>query len=219
MRRMVFYSDQVIGKTDKVDRELLNLIDKKHPKVAYIPSCSDITRKYYHQKVEYYRRLDIENLFYFDIDKEFDESKIEELLQCDAIHLSGGDTAYFLSNIKKRKFDNLLKNYSAKGGILIGISAGSIIMTETIDVIKVERSFDNYHDLYNTQGLGLVDFEFMPHWDRGIYNLDEYKTYTTNSGRPLYLCTDEDGIVVRDNDVKLIGDILKIQDGMMARVN
>lgn len=218
MRKLIFYSDQIVGKTDKLDLELLSLIGKKNPKLAYIPSCSDLTRKYYNQKVEYYKRLGINNLIYFDIDKEFDASKIQELLQCDAIHLSGGDTAYFLSNIKKRNFDNVLKDYVANGGILIGISAGSIIMTETIDIIKVGEIYEDVYDLSNMQGLGLVNFEFMPHWDRGIYNVDEFKTYTINSERPLYLCTDEDGIVVRDNNIKFVGNILKIQNGIITKI-
>lgn len=215
MKKMFFYSDQVAGKSDELDKELLNLIDKEDPKIAYIPSCSDLTRKYYNQKVEYYRRLGISNLLYFDLDEEFDENKLQELLKCDAIHLSGGDTAYFLSNIRKRKFDVILKDYVSNGGILIGISAGSIIMTENIDIIKVGERCENSCNLTNTQGLGLVDFEFMPHWDWVIYNIEEFQSYTINSGRTLYLCRDEDGIVIRDNDIKLIGNIIKIQNGII----
>lgn len=52
MGKLVFYSDQIIGKSDKLDKELLSLIDKKNPKLAFIPSCSDVTRKYYNEKVE-----------------------------------------------------------------------------------------------------------------------------------------------------------------------
>lgn len=216
MMKLIFYSDQIIGKSEKLDKKLISLIDKKNPKLAFIPSCSDITRKYYNEKVEYYGRLGINNLLYFDIDKEFDESRIQELLQCDAIHLSGGDTAYFLSNIKKRKFDNLLKDYVARGGVLIGISAGGIIMTETIGVIKVGGIYEDSYDLCNMQGLGLVDFEFMPHWDNEEYNINEFKNYTMNSKRTLYMCTDEEGIVVKDNNIKFIGNILRIQSGIIT---
>jgi hypothetical protein len=42
-----FYSDQAVGKSDDLDKELLSLVCKKDPKIAYIPSCSDLTRKYY----------------------------------------------------------------------------------------------------------------------------------------------------------------------------
>jgi dipeptidase E len=218
MKKLIFYSDQVIGKSDKLDEELLSLINKEAPKLAYIPPCSDLSRKYYNEKIIYYRRLGINDLLYFDIDKEFDESRIEELFQCDAIHLSGGDTAYFLSNIKKRKLEGLLKDYVNNGGVLIGISAGSIIMTETINIINVGEEESNIYDFSNMQGLGLVNFEFMPHWDRGTYNIEEFKVYTMNSERPLYLCTDRDGIVVSNNDTKFVGNILKIEKGIITKI-
>jgi dipeptidase E len=70
MKKLIFYSDQVPGKSDELDSELLGLIDRKKPKIAYIPSCSDTTRKYFDQKVEYYKRLGIEDIMYFDIDRE-----------------------------------------------------------------------------------------------------------------------------------------------------
>jgi dipeptidase E len=218
MKKLVFYSDQVVGRSDEIDKELLNLLDKKNPKIAYIPSCSDTTRKYYKQKVEYYGRLGITDLFYFDLDKEFDESKIPELLQCDAIHLSGGDTAYFLSNIKKRGFDAIIKAYADNGGMLIGISAGSIIITETIDIIKVGEDYEDDCNLTDMKGLGLVNFEFMPHWDREIFKLEEFQGHTVKSGKTLYICRDEDGIVVRDNNIKFIGNVIKIQNGMVCNV-
>ncbi len=217
MKKLILYSDQIIGKTDDLDRQLLTLLNKDKPKLAYIPSCSDGTRKYYNEKVEYYRRLGIEDFMYFDIDKEFQESKIQELIHCDAIHLSGGDTAYFLSNIKKRNFDNLLKSYVDKGGILIGISAGSIMMSETIEIIKIGEKYEDVCSIDDMQGLGLVDFEFMPHWDNEIYNMDEFQTYTLSSKRPLYLCNDEAGIVVRDHDVSFIGNVVKIENGVVNK--
>jgi len=214
----MFYSDQIIGKSDNPDEELLNLLNKKNPRLAYIPSCADLSRKYYNQKVEYYKRLGIDNLLYFDIDEDFDENKIKELLQCDAIHLSGGNTAYFLSNIMRRNFHTLLKDYVAKDGILIGISAGSIIMTEAIDIITIGDTYKSSYDLNNSEGLGLVNFEFMPHWDNATYNIDEFKAYTLNSEKVLYLCTDADGIVVRDNDIKFIGNILKVENGTVTKL-
>lgn len=218
LKKLIFYSDQIIGKSDNLDEELLNLLNKKNPKLAYISSCTDLTRKYYNQKVEYYKRLGIYNLLYFDIDEDFHENKIKELLQCDAIHLSGGNTAYFLSNIKRRNFHKLLKDYVEKGGTLIGISAGSIIMTEAIDIVTIGDTYENFYDLNSSEGLGLVNFEFMPHWNDKIYNIDKYKTYSLTSEKTLYLCSDSDGIVVRDDDIKFIGNILKVENGIVSKL-
>ena len=49
------------------------------------------------------------------------------------------------------------------------------------------------------------------------YNIDEFKTYSMNAERPLYICTDEDGIVVKNNETKSIGNILKIQNGIIIK--
>ncbi|MGF7056789.1 hypothetical protein [Brassicibacter mesophilus] len=68
------------------------------------------------------------------------------------------------------------------------------------------------------KGLGLVDFEFMPHWDRGIYKIEEFLAYSIESRRSLYLCNDGDGIIVNDNDIDLVGDIIKIENGMTYRI-
>jgi dipeptidase E len=211
LAKLVLYSDQVIGKTEKIDEELLRLIGKRNPRVGYIPSCSDVTRKYYNQKVQYYGRMGINDLMYFDLDREYDENRMKDMFECDAIHLSGGDTSYFLSNINKRKFDTRLKEYVNNGGVLIGISAGAIIMSEAIDIVNVmEESFDSSQD---TSGLGLVDFDICPHWDRGIYDINIYADYSKRKNKLVYLCSDGDGIIIDGERRQLIGNIIKIEMG------
>lgn len=46
--------------------------------------------------------MGINDLLYFDLDDEYDDTKISEILSCDVIHLSGGNTFYFLSLMQKR---------------------------------------------------------------------------------------------------------------------
>jgi dipeptidase E len=64
MAKLVLYSDQVSEKNRKVDNELLKLFNKTSSSIAYIPSCSDLTRKYFNQKIDYYKALGIEDLQY-----------------------------------------------------------------------------------------------------------------------------------------------------------
>lgn len=201
----------MIDENKKIDLELLRLIDKDNPKIGYIASASDITRKYYNPKVEYYKKLGIESLLYFDLDKEFDETKIDDLLCCDAIHLSGGNTYWFLSSLQKRNFISLLQNYVLEGKVLIGVSAGSILMSQTIDIAQFGD--DNFIDLKNTQALDLINFEFMPHWNTDFKYLDEVKQYSKTSQKTVYSCKDGDGIVIEDNKMNFYGDILKIENG------
>ncbi len=214
MKKLVLYSDQVPDKSQKVDEALLQMINKTNPKVAYIPSRGDLTRKYYNQKKAYYHNLGIDNLIYFDIDVEYDPSKVTELLQCDAIHLSGGDTVYFLNTLLKRDFQDVLRAYAQNGGILIGISAGSILMSNCIDIVPVLH--DGMIEVANTKALCLNDFEFVPHWERNHIYYHDIKQYSKLNKRTIYLCSDSDGIVVNNDEVRLIGNVIKITNGVVA---
>ena len=206
--KLVLYSDQSIEANKKIDIELLKLINKEKPHIGYITSGSDITRLYFNPKVEYYRNLGVENVLYFDLDVEFDESKIEDLFSCDAIHLPGGNTYWFLYNLKKRNFIPLLQQF------VIGISAGSILMSKNIDIAQFED--ERVVSLNDTTSLELVDFEFLPHWNKYSSCLEELKKYSQEKNNIIYACKDGDGIVVENNEVRFYGEIIKIMNGSIV---
>lgn len=217
MKKLVFYSDQVIPKNKKVDLALLRLIGRDKPRIGYIPSQSDPQRKYFQEKVEYYRQYRIEDLLYFDLDQEYDESKTGKLLACDAIHLSGGNTYYFLNSIKKRKFAPILKEFVRKGGVLVGVSAGGYMMTSSIKITSLFSENENSVGLKNFTALGLVDFEFCPHFNQKEKYLEKIKEYSKSSGKMIHACRDGDGIVVYEDKVKLIGKVVNIKQGRILR--
>ena len=211
MAKLVLYSDQFIEENKKVDKELLNLFNKSNPSIAYIPSESSLTRKYFDEKVEYYKALGIEDLQYFDIDKEYEASRIVDMFKCDAIQLSGGNTFYFLYLLRKRGLIRSLKSFVKNGGILIGISAGSILMTRNINTAGLgEDADENIIGIKNKAALNIVDFEFMPHWKGSTKKLNLLKKYAEAKKTTVYACKDGDGIIIDGENIKLIGDILKI---------
>lgn len=211
MKKLVLHSDQIKGNT-QIDEAFLRLFDSSKPKIAYIPSQSDPERKYFNEKVEWYKQFGITDLLYFDIDKEYDEEKKDDLLACNGIFLSGGDTYYFLNNLKNRNFLPLLRDYVEKGGVLIGVSAGSIIMSETIDITTLHD--ENTTNLKDYSSLGLVNFDFFPHlnWNKDKY-LKDVVEYSKTSKSVIYACNDGDGIIVDDDKMQFFGEVLKIQNG------
>ncbi|MEG0308357.1 MAG: Type 1 glutamine amidotransferase-like domain-containing protein [Clostridium sp.] len=217
MAKLVLYSDQIIKENRKVDYELLKLLNKTSPSIAYIPSCSDLSRKYFNPKVEYYNALGIENIEYFDLDLEYDENRVNDILKFDAIHLSGGNSFYFLYLLKKRGLIELLKSYVKNGGILIGISAGSILTCKTIEIAGYGDGCDeNIIGIEDKSALGLVDFEFMPHWDGTVEVLNSVKNYSKIKSTVVYVCKDGDGIIVDGDSIKLIGDVVKIGEDAIS---
>ncbi|PFY00269.1 peptidase S51, partial [Bacillus pseudomycoides] len=83
MRKMILYSDQ-IQEDRKLDYELLRLLNKENPSIAYLRSSSDETGKYFNNVVKYYRDLGISKVEYFDLDKEYDERKVNNIFNYDA---------------------------------------------------------------------------------------------------------------------------------------
>ena len=92
---------------------------------------------------------------------------------------------------------------------MIGVSAGAILMTRDIttsslcgdELIPGETNFS---------GLGLVDFAFVPHYGYGRFTLDDVKKYAKEKQGVVYAVRDTGAIIVNDNEVKCIGDVIKI---------
>lgn len=215
MKKLVLHSDQVSGKT-QVDEASMELFPSKNPKIAYIPSQSDLERKYFNEKVEWYKQFGITDLLYFDIDQEYHEEKIPELPSSDAIFLSGGNTYYFLNSLKNRNLVSVLNTFVEKGGVLIGVSAGSIIMSKSIAVTTIDDDIggdQNTVGLKDFSALGLNDFEFFPHYDKDEEILKRLKEYSKTSKSIIYACNDGDGIIVDDDKMQFFGEVLKIENG------
>lgn len=105
---------------------------------------------------------------YFELDKDYHPDQLESLVSCDAIHLSGGNTYYFLYWLHKREMLESLRQYVEQGGVLIGVSTDFIMMSPDISIcplyineaIEVDTDFS---------ALNLVDFAFVPHYqDRKV---------------------------------------------------
>ncbi len=213
MKKLVLYSDQIPSVSDKIDKELVTLLGKSNPIIGYIPSKADPQRKYYNERQVYYSRLGMDLKVYFELDKEYHPNLLESLLSCDAIHLSGGNTYYFLRWLRKREMLETLRQYVKRGGVLVGVSAGSMLMSPDISIcplyinepIEVETDFS---------ALNLVNFAFAPHYGsrRMSTTISALRKYSLDHQIVVYACQDSGGIVVTDDNVKCIGDVYKIEE-------
>lgn len=209
MKKLVLYSDQIPPLTNKIDSELKTLFNKTNPKIGFIPSSSDPERKYYKERKAFYYQLNMDLSVYFELDKEWKPDLLDSLLECDAIHLSGGNTYYFLHWLRRRNMMDTLVQYVARGGVLIGVSAGSILMTPDISTSRLcgDALIAGETDF---SGLGLVDFGFAPHFGDKEYDQAALRKYSREHGTVVYACRDSGGIVVVDDEVKCIGDVIPI---------
>lgn len=88
-----------------------------------------------------------ENITVFDLHRGME---IEELQEYDVVYLCGGSPRYLLERVNDTGFNKTLMEYIEKNGVVIGVSAGSIIFANNLD--------DN---------LGLIDTKLGVHCPEG----------------------------------------------------
>lgn len=119
----------------------------------------------------------------------------------------GGNSFYLLQVIQTRNLLNVFIEFIKSDKLYIGSSAGSIICGPTLLPYKNWDDITKAPLLKSTDGFKLIDFIIIPHFGRekylekhlGIINnyYDKYK---------MVLLTDEQGIVVIDNEITLINE-------------
>lgn len=216
MPRLVFYSDQILPQGEKIDQELLSMVGKPNPTFGFIPSTGDPEYQFFHDRQAYYARYGINLGVYLELENRYYPEILPSLLACDAIHLSGGNTFNFLTWLRKRNLLPALREYVEKGGILIGVSAGAILMTPDISTATVCGDVVSDAEMDLT-ALRLVDFAFVPHVDTVAGGLEAVQAYSRSHHLPVYACRDGDGLVVRDDALIRLGDVRLIENGEIVR--
>ena len=209
--RLALYSDQEIAANAAMDERVLRLIAVRRPRIGYVASAPDPSRSYFDHKRAYYHRLGAELTMYIDSESTDLEGDVQALCTCDAIHLSGGNTFTFLHWLRARGLLTPLHAYALAGrGVLIGASAGAILMTPNIQTAVLCGDV-RPQDFTDDQGLGLVDFLFWPHYQRGAK-----VSIPLDQARLVYGCEDGAGVIVDGAAVELHGAVPIAQQPVAA---
>lgn len=200
---------------------MLSLIDKKDLQITFIPSCSYDSEIDFIDFVEHYRKFNIKKFINFPIDIPFSDLLKDQALQSDIIFLGGGNTYYFLKELRKNKILTPLKKFVKKGGILAGESAGAIITTPNIDMAGVPE-FDkdeNEDGVRNFKALNLVPFEFFPHYKNSKRYKEELSKISKQMKKQIYACADGGGLIINGGELKPIGKVYHFHRGEINIVN
>jgi len=214
--KLLFYSGGCEVANERMDEELYAMIEQKRsPRMTYIPSCSWGVEQYYKEVKNIYIKRGFVSVDCFPIDTKFTQKELDTALRADVVYLSGGNTYYFLKQLREGSLLPKLKQYVARDGILMGLSAGSIIMTPSIGMAGIPRFDCDQNDvkLKNLKSLGLVPFEFSPHYNGRKKVDEELLRYSKKIEHPLYACPDGDGIIINGDKVSFIGEVYPFVKG------
>jgi dipeptidase E len=135
--------------------------------------------------------MGFKNVIFFDIEKQGSG----ELVEFDIIYVNGGNTYFLLYWAKKSGFDRMIVNFVERGGLYVGVSAGSLIVGPSIDVINYTGGDENLVGLKDFSGIGFINKAVVPHYNK---EADESAIlrYENNSGVEVVRLADGEAIVV-----------------------
>lgn len=219
--KLVLYSGGDDKENSHLDKSFLDIVGKKNPVITFIPSSSYLSEQEFKVFVKHYSKYKITRFIHFPVDVPFDKILFQEVMRSDVIHLAGGNTFYFLNSLRKAKLLKDLKSFVLRGGVLTGLSAGAIMMTENIEMAgypEFDRD-ENSVGISNLNALNLVDFFFFPHFRNSPRYDVVFKKYTRTSPKTIYACPDGSGIVVNGEELRFVGKCFAYSQGHKFTIN
>ncbi len=212
--KLVLTSSGISNKS--IENELKNIIgeDFKDLKMLFCITASNYEggemNEWLIKNLEYLKKLgfkiDVCDINGIDI-----ENFLPRFEWADVFYFEGGNTQWLRKCIK----DSGLEEYLSKSldtKVWIGASAGSCVLCPTI-CNSCQDLFDENIKGYPTDGLGLVDFQFIPHLNnewfpkiREVNLKNASKNLKEIDGKKLYILDDNSAVFVNDKNIKVISE-------------
>ena len=173
----------------------------KTQKVLYIPIAMEREVFTYEQCFDWftstYAPFGIQN-----IEMLTDLSNAEIPANTTAIFIGGGNTYKLLKELRDSAFDKKLLTFLNSGGVVYGGSAGAMIFGKTIET-ELHTGSRNY---------GLTDLSALDQlngYDVWCHYMPKEDSIIVEYPRPLYILSEESGLIVRNREVEPIGAMYK----------
>lgn len=141
---------------------------------------------------------------YFD----FDCQSAEALLNYNVILINGGNPFYLLKRMKESNCKSIFESFSNET-IIIGVSAGSIVLQDSIELVAQYSPEMNHEiNLTDLSGLGLVNLEILPHYNKFLSRFERFEERASeyekanncnairiNDGQAVFVCDDREYVV------------------------
>ncbi len=212
--KLVLTSSGIANKS--IEEELKNIIGKdfKDLKMLFCTTASNYEggdmNDWLIKDIEYFKKLGFK-IDLCDINGVDIENFLPRFEWADVLFFEGGNTQWLRKSIKTSGLEEHL-NKLLETRIWIGASAGSCVLCPTI-CNSCQDLFDEYIKDYPIDGLNLVDFQFIPHFNNEFFPkirkenlLNASKNLKSIDGNKLYVIDDNGAIFVDDEKIKIISE-------------
>ena len=173
--------------TAAIDREILRLSGKKHPKLLFIPTASSDSERYWKHVEEYFGGfLKCKTDVLYLIKEHPSRQQIRrKILSADVIYVGGGNTLLMMRVWRRLGVDKLLKAAYESGTVLSGISAGAICWFDSGHSDSMSFYNPQKWEYINVKGLGLIPGILCPHYNgmtRGVPRRKDFRDMIQKAG-------------------------------------
>jgi peptidase E len=150
------------------------------------------------------------------------------IMNSDAVYLTGGNTFEFLDYAYHYSLFEILDEFEKEGGVIIGDSAGSIILTPNIATALIPTTCPDEHhfEMESYLGMGRIPFHISPHFDPeediAEKELEELQILASASKVAVKVLEDGEGFIFEgESIIHTVGQPidLKPEDGFTLKTN
>ena len=139
------------------------------------------------------------------------ENFIHRFEWADVFYFEGGNTQWLRKCINSSGLEEHLKKL-LETRVWIGASAGSCVLCPTV-YNSCQELFDEYVKDFPEDGLGFVDFQFIPHLNNESFPKIRKENLVNSSkklkkidGKKLYVLDDSSAIFINDKEIKIVSE-------------
>jgi dipeptidase E len=182
--------------TAAIDRELIRLSGKKHPKLLFIPTASSDSQRYWEHIQKYFGdflkcKTDV---LYLVREQPSREQIRRKISSADVIYVGGGNTLFMMRVWRRTGVDKLLRAAYENGTVLSGISAGAICWFDSGHSDSMSFYNPRKWKYINVRGLGLIRGIHCPHYNSMTLGIPRRKHF-----RDMIRKTGGIGIAIENN--------------------
>lgn len=178
-------------------------------KIAFIPTAANVESGDKDWLINDYSNLKKQGYVVDIVDISAIEKEIwlPRLEEANVLFLGGGNTFHLMYWLEKSGLKGLLPEL-LETRVYAGISAGSCIAGPTV-YNSVQNLFGEKYNLKIEKGLGLVDFQFIPHLNSKWFlkiNEENLKTASKELKEPVYACDDDSAVVISGDKIEIVSE-------------
>lgn len=193
-------------KSPAIGREFIKLVGKKPSEIRIFLVITPIKylkrNKYILRQFRQFKEFKIpkENITFFKLNRKIKKADLKNI---DVIFVFGGEPLEYLSRIRKTGLDKAIKNFVKRGGVYLGLSAGSYVVCPTMEVTAWKHPEVDMAKVKNLKALNLVPFLITAHFEEKWRPVVERPARQTKY--EVIALTDKQAILIKDNQRTIIG--------------